>query len=490
MNKLFLPFLLFLFIGISVSGQDKTALYYANLIDSAQLKTTLSMLASDEFGGRGSGQPGETKTIQYIASLLKEKKITPANNGSYFQNIEAFNTSERDQRFVFNNYAYTNDFVYRNTSKQDSVLQASEIIFVGYGQYSRSFNEFAGIDIKDKIIMKISETPVNKFGIAYSLDNQSHKYLEANPPKAIIDIQQGFRMFSSWIESVVYSESEGVPYIQINELLANNILNTVGKTVKQIAYETEKSGSPVTQIIPFPVTIGGNFRYKNAGANNVIGVIEGSDLKDEYVVLSAHHDHLGTSYSRIYNGADDNASGVSALLEIGNILAKAKKEGKGPRRSVILLFPSAEEKGLFGSEYYVKNPIFPLEKTIACVNLDMLGRIDFNYENKGNHYVYLINQNSGYLPHLAESINKNTLNLTLDFGKNNWFYQSDQYNFSKERIPSIMLSSGEHKDYHESTDDVEFIDFDGLHKRTKLAFLIAWELANKSNFDEFIMNTY
>ena len=155
-----------------------------------------------------------------------------------------------------------------------------------------------------------------------------------------------------------------------------------------------------------------------------------------------------------------------------------------------MLFPAAEEKGLYGSKYYVDNPIYPLDKTVACVNIDMVGRITPAYESTGNNYVYLVNHKemSGNLTEQIERINANSTQLKLDYKHTmpgdgeRYFSRSDQYNFAEKRIPSIMFTSGEHKDYHKTTDDVEFIDFDGAWKRTKLAFLLVWELANTNEY--------
>ena len=224
---------------------------------------------------------------------------------------------------------------------------------------------------------------------------------------------------------------------------------------------------------------------KKIKGENVLGYIEGTDLKEELIIVTAHYDHLGKHDSLIFNGADDDGSGTVAAMEIAEAFMLAKKVGKGPRRSVLVMAVSGEEKGLLGSKYYADHPIFPLEKTVANLNIDMIGRIgDF----KGNpNYVYLIGADrlSQELHYLSEQINKEYIGLELDYtfneedDPNRYYYRSDHYNFAKNNIPVIFYFNGIHEDYHKTTDTVEKINFDKIQKITRLIFLTAWELANR-----------
>ena len=220
---------------------------------------------------------------------------------------------------------------------------------------------------------------------------------------------------------------------------------------------------------------------------NIIGYIEGTDLKDELLVITAHYDHLGTKEdSLIYNGADDNGSGTSSIMEIAQAFMLAKKEGKGPRRSVLIMPVSGEEKGLLGSKYYAENPIYPLEKTIANLNVDMIGRIDDYHDNPD--YVYLIGSDrlSTELHQISEDVNKQYINLELDYkfneedDPNRYYYRSDHYNFAKNNIPVIFYFNGVHADYHKTTDTVDKIHFGKIQKISRYIFLTAWELANRN----------
>ena len=194
---------------------------------------------------------------------------------------------------------------------------------------------------------------------------------------------------------------------------------------------------------------------------NVLGYIEGTDLKEELLIITAHYDHLGKHDSLLFNGADDDGSGTVGIMEIAEAFMIAKKEGKGPRRSVLIMPVSGEEKGLLGSKYYTDNPIYPLENTIANLNIDMIGRID-NLHNTPN-YVYLIGSDmlSQELHDISEEINKKYIGLELDYtyneqnDPNRYYYRSDHYNFAKNNIPVIFYFNGVHEDYHKTTDTIE-----------------------------------
>jgi len=223
-------------------------------------------------------------------------------------------------------------------------------------------------------------------------------------------------------------------------------------------------------------------------SENIWAFIEGSEKPNEVIVISAHYDHVGIKNGEIYNGADDDGSGTVALLEIAQAFQTAKKEGNGPKRSILFLHVTGEEHGLLGSSYYTQNPLFPLANTITNINIDMIGRHD-EFHNDSSNYVYLIGSDylSSDLFNICEDANKNYVKLFLDYkyndraDPNRFYYRSDHYNFAKNGIPSVFLFSGVHADYHKATDEVDKIEFDALAKRTQLAFTIAWELANREN---------
>lgn len=223
-------------------------------------------------------------------------------------------------------------------------------------------------------------------------------------------------------------------------------------------------------------------------SENIWAFIEGSEKPDEIVVVSAHYDHVGMKNGEIYNGADDDGSGTVAIMEIAAAFQKAKDEGHGPKRSILIMHMTGEEHGLHGSRYYTQNPLYPLANTVANVNIDMIGRRDKFHEDS-NNYVYLIGSDylSTDLYNVCEDVNKKYNFVTIDYkyndksDPNRYYYRSDHYNFAKKGIPVVFLYNGEHADYHKPTDEVSKIEFDALTVRTKYAFAIVSEIANRKD---------
>lgn len=221
-------------------------------------------------------------------------------------------------------------------------------------------------------------------------------------------------------------------------------------------------------------------------SENVLAYIKGSEKQDEVIVISAHLDHIGQINDQIYNGADDDGSGTVAILEIAQAFKKALENGIRPKRSILFLHVTGEEKGLLGSKFYTENPIFPLENTVCNLNIDMIGRIDDKHKDNPN-YVYLIGSDklSTELHNLSEEINNTYVNLTLDYtyndenDPNRFYYRSDHYNFAKHNIPIIFYFNGTHADYHKPTDTADKINYELLKERTRLVFYTAWEIANR-----------
>ncbi|WP_108868241.1 M28 family metallopeptidase [Aquimarina aquimarini] len=231
------------------------------------------------------------------------------------------------------------------------------------------------------------------------------------------------------------------------------------------------------------------FRGGIKSSENVLAFIEGTEKPEEIVVLSAHYDHVGIDQKgNIYNGADDDGSGTVSLLEIAQAFMKAKKDGVGPKRSILFLHVTGEEKGLYGSKFYTENPVFPLKNTVTDLNIDMIGRIDEKHEgDDASNYVYLIGSDrlSTELHEISEKVNKEYTKLNLDYtfnaknDPNRFYFRSDHYNFAKHNIPIIFYFNGVHEDYHKPTDTPDKIAYDLLAKRAQLVFYTAWEVANR-----------
>jgi len=224
-------------------------------------------------------------------------------------------------------------------------------------------------------------------------------------------------------------------------------------------------------------------------AANILGFVEGTDKKDEWVILTAHYDHIGVRNGKINYGADDDGSGTVSILELAEAFAKAKAEGKGPRRSILFMTVSGEEHGLWGSAHYADNPVYPLEKTTVNLNIDMIGRIGNEYltDKDSMNYVYIIGDDklSSDLTPITDAVNKTYTKIKLDRkyndpkDPNRFYYRSDHYNFAEKGVPIIFYFNGVHKDYHQPTDTPDKIAYTLMEKRAKLVFHTAWEMANR-----------
>ena len=220
---------------------------------------------------------------------------------------------------------------------------------------------------------------------------------------------------------------------------------------------------------------------------NVAAFIPGCEKPDEYIIITAHLDHVGIENGEIYNGADDDGSGTVAILEIAQAFQIAFINGSGPKRSLLFLHLTAEEKGLLGSKYYVENPLYPINNAVANLNIDMIGRLDPKRPDKNENYIYLIGSDrlSQELHEVSEQANLKYVGLDLDYtfnaenDPNSFYTRSDHYNFAKENIPVIFYFNGTHEDYHKPTDTPDKINYELLSKRTKLIFYTAWDLANR-----------
>jgi len=235
-------------------------------------------------------------------------------------------------------------------------------------------------------------------------------------------------------------------------------------------------------------TIPGDYfnRGPDKSSENVLAYILGSEFPEEVLVISAHFDHLGMKGEMVFNGADDNASGTSAVMEIAEAFREALKDGHRPKRSILFLHVTGEELGLYGSRYYVSHPVFKMENTVTNLNIDMIGRVDPKHEDKPQ-YIYLIGSDrlSEELHEIAETVNRENFGLKLDYtfnkkdDPNRFYFRSDHYNFAQKGVPVIFYFNGEHEDYHKPSDTPDKINFELLKLRTQYIFYTAWELANR-----------
>ncbi len=485
----------------------------AAIITPESLRKHLVVIASDDFEGRETGTAGNEKAANYIADQFESFGLPAFNNGSYFQDV-ILNWTQWEEANLFVNdqkHRHLFDFVsFPNKNEDLYNFSTQEVLFLGYGIDDPKYSDYKKMDIKGKVILIYKGEPVNKKGISYITGTKTMSEWSTNPDKkleaakkygarAVFIIEDEIQKVLSENRRKLISPQltlgertdESIPTansLAIKTSIAKMIMGKQFKKVVKARKKIKKKGKARSVMLSSNLTINQKKKKKTLRGVNVMGYIEGSDpkLKDELVVVSAHYDHLGKRGNDIYNGADDNGSGTSTVIEIARALNEAKKQGKGPRRSVLVLLVTGEEKGLLGSKYYSERPIFPLENTIANVNVDMVGRVDKKYKDNPD-YIYVIGSDrlSTELHEINERVNKKYTQLTLDYtyneddDPNRYYYRSDHYNFAEKGIPAIFYFNGTHNDYHRTSDTVDKINFEKMAKIAHLVFHTTWELANR-----------
>lgn len=496
----------------SLPVKDKNAIKYGETITAEELNEHLSVLASDEFEGRETGEKGQQLAADYLVEQFVSDGILPVNGDSYFQEfpLEKYR-SEGEARVYGNTYNFLNDFVFFRASGLE--FQLEEFLFCGYGIQSEKYNDYAAIDVTGKDVIVLAGEPVNKDGISYVTGDTMKPNIQKdlftkmnvarkNEVKRLFivydryeEVFGPYKHFFTGMKMKLKNSGElddqGTKVFMVSKAMADEIFADSKKGLDKLEEKIEKKGKPVSYSFKTSVSMNTKSKMIDVFGKNVLAYIEGSDLKDELLVITAHYDHLGIHDSLVYNGADDDGSGTVALIEIAEAFSLAKAEGFGPRRSVLIMPVSGEEKGLLGSRYYSENPVFPLENTITDLNIDMIGRVDDAHTDNPD-YVYLIGSDmlSTDLHDISEWANTTYVGLNLDYkynsldDPNNFYQRSDHYNFAKNNIPVIFYFNGTHDDYHQSTDTIEKIDFERLEKRARLVFFTAWHLANQNERPE------
>ncbi|MEO1260004.1 MAG: M28 family peptidase [Bacteroidota bacterium] len=489
---------------------------FAATITAADMKSYLEVIASDEMEGRETGTEGQRKAADFIAAHFEQLGLPAIGDGdSYFQKI-AFTSEKWDRGQIKINIdgkksKHLVDFYsFPSTNSQLESLETEEVIFLGYGIDDPKYSDYKGVDVTDKTILIYRDEPKKKNGKYHLTGTKEASSWSTNWRKKLeVAHQNGVAMVLIIDPNIKQNVSKNRNTLLSSEMkmgeggqpegrYANNFFisstlakNIVGDKMKEFVKKRDamkKKGKPANLVLPCKLEIEQKKKVKQLIGSNVLGFVEGSDpkLKEEVVVVTAHYDHLGTRGKSIYNGADDNGSGTSAVMDLAQAFAEAKKKGAGPRRSVLFMLVSGEEKGLLGSEYYAEHPIFPLENTVANVNVDMIGRLDKRHTDPDYIYVIGSNRLSTDLHDINEAANKSFTNIDLDYtynaknDPNRFYYRSDHYNFAKKGIPAIFFFSGVHADYHRTTDTVEKIMFDKMEKIARLVFYTTWELANRN----------
>jgi len=474
---------------------------YASTITASELKEALYIYASDDFEGRETGQVGQKKAANYLKNHYVELNIpSPKADGDYFQNVPLEIVGAPKVNFHLNNKSFTaiDDFVSVYPAK-DGGINANEIIFAGYGIEDDAYSSYNDLNVKGKVVLIKSGEPKNEDGtFTISGTNENSKWSKMREQfraksdaaknkgaKAVLFYYpEVYTMIAARYGSprgrmsLKGGDAESMYFFVINTSIAEAILENI-------------DSNDTTQTITMPIQFDYLSSSNTFNSENVVALIKGTEKPNEVIVISAHLDHLGSKDGEIYNGADDDGSGSVALLEMAEAFKIAKNDGHGPKRSILFLHVTGEEKGLLGSQYYTDyDPILPLANTVANLNIDMIGRTDPKHDELNNrNYLYLIGSDklSTELHNISEAVNKKYTNIEFDYtynddnDPNQFYYRSDHYNFAKNNIPVIFYFSGTHDDYHQPSDTPDKIEYDLLENRTRLVFYTAWELANRND---------
>lgn len=475
---------------------------YAEVITEADLKKHLYIYASDEFEGRETGKPGQKKAVAYLKAQYEKMGIPAAkSDGDYFQEVPLVESQLPTGSATINGTEYPvgGDLLSRGAL----IGSYNQIIYAGYGIEEGDYSDYEGLDVAGKLVLVKMGEPISEDG-TYTISGTSEKSIWSKGTESLEKREQlasdkgakgflyydpsNFGRYKNYFDRMKASGNDRMDLKDPNledKMTTIYIDATVAKSLLP-GIDTDDS----TKILPATIKMDLKSADKDIQSENVAAIIRGSEKPNEYLIISSHLDHIGINKDgEINNGADDDGSGTVAVLEMAKAFKKAADEGHGPKRSVVFLHVTGEEKGLLGSRYYTDvDPIFPLSQTVADLNIDMIGRIDPKRQGDRN-YVYLIGSDklSSELHNLSEEVNKKYCHLELDYtfndenDPNRFYYRSDHYNFAKNNIPIIFYFSGVHEDYHRPGDTPDKINYDLLQNRARLVFYTAWEVANQSH---------
>lgn len=469
-------------LALPLLAQLSPQVKYATTITADDLKTHLTYLSSDELQGRDTGTEGGKKAANYLADFYKKVGLAGPVDGGYFQpfNLVSVSYDKVTLQVGKKKLVENTDFIFTGDADMKKIAK-TELVFLGLA----TDENLAKVDVKEKL--------VGIWAVGARTNDLVSKVMDAGAAGIVVVTMEGQSNFDRVANRYKSNEGKGRlgfekpttqrPVFMVSSDLMGELFSTPVETLKEAAKsnpETIKPQKASYQIVKTNSVV---------PTENVMGYLEGTDKKEEVLVISSHYDHVGVDGNGdVFNGADDDGSGTVSVMEIAEAFAMAAKDGIKPRRSILFLNVTGEEKGLLGSEYYSENPIFPLANTVNNINIDMVGRIDYEYQNAENKdYVYVIGSEmlSTQLKKINEYNNITYTDLILDYrydaedDPNRFYYRSDHYNFAKHNIPVLFFFNGVHDDYHQVTDTVDKIEFPLMTKRAQLIFYTAWDLANR-----------
>jgi putative aminopeptidase FrvX len=455
--------------------------------------------------GRDTGSKGQKLAAQYIYKQ--------------FANANLRNPSgTKDSLDFFQHFSvYLHELPYAQIKTEDEeLLNYKNILISGFQNYSNSNMElvflgtapdssYTNKDFSDKAVLFLSSNlyaaavKSNKISMAtkaklvlFCNPNQPKQYLTLRDKKRLLFSKKmlmdsetskhnPFDSLHSTRSYIAYKNQLKTYHGAISSLAATRILQIKNKRLKQILAK-----NPITNTEGKIRHFAFNFelKYQEIKTENVLAFLPGTNKKEEILIVSAHYDHIGKTAHKIFNGANDNASGSAAMMEIARKFQQASDEGHKTKRSILFAAFTGEEKGMFGSKYFVENSPFPLSKITENLNIDMLGRTDEFHDT--SQYIYLLGANHlrPKLKTISDSVNQISTKLQLDYKydqADNYLYQSsDQASFVQKGIPAIFYFNGLHKDYHQASDTADKINYEAIQKVAQLIFLTTWNLANEN----------
>jgi Zn-dependent M28 family amino/carboxypeptidase len=481
-------------------------------ITPAELRMHLEFLASDELGGRYTLSPNFAIAARYLAAHLQAYGFHGAVNGHFLQkfDVDSFKADPARTHLQVTVggkqevLKFGEDFLI--ATEGGSGDASGEIVYVGAGISApeQKHDDYAGLDVKGKIVLVVPTVPAGMDAARLKPAEQGEGAAKAHGAAGMLVVPpQRFSRFlrdknavqriASRSRVVLASEVDGkLPSLTLVPAAAEKLLATAGLGLKAAYENAHKKDPPKVKPVEASASMSVALQQTRTTTQNVAGILEGTDteLKNEYVVFSAHYDHLMTGANgEIYPGADDDGSGTSAILAIAHAMSLQR-----PKRSVLVIFHAGEELGLLGSQYNTDvAPVVPLDKMVVDLNIDMIGRSRPVGDNQPEdehltdaHTVYLVGADriSKELNELSEETNGQFQKLKLDYYYNNpdnperIYYRSDHWNYAKHGVPIIFYFDGTHVDYHKPTDTVDKIDFSKMTEITRLVFETGWRIAN------------
>jgi len=500
-----------------------------NRINAGDLETYVTFLSSPSMKGRSNGESELDIAVNYISSQAKLLGLKPSNGSSYLQPYTIMKKSIDSGKSSIKIFGSEKDSI----QVKEPMIQLfpegagdfeieGEVVFAGYGIKSDKYkyNDLENITPEGKILLLMNRSPLSEDGTRYLFEEpiwstfmsiqakltgllftKAKAILIVSDPKSgFSSVEQQYPGIASQLGSSKYLKGSkplvfdlpAMPrIIFVHRTVADELLKGTGHTLEDLQKNIDANLKSQSFIIPGKrLKITEVSKTEELILNNVAAWIEGSDpdLRKEIVIFSGHADHVGMAGGQIHPGADDNASGCAAILEIAQAFQSLPKK---PLRSILFLWVTGEEIGLFGSQSYVNNPLFPLEKTVADLNIDMIGRVkgvaDTTDETPmtGKNGVFVITGNqSKELLSIAEEIDRKS-EIDMDYslsGKNHplqLFSRSDHFNFVKKDIPVLFFTTGLHSDYHKPEDTAGKLDYVKMELITKAVYEIGLTVANR-----------